>query len=258
VIYYNQSAASINTHVARKAADKGTGRDIMASVDAPMPLSNAQETLAERAYRLLEDEIVRLRLTPGTAITEQQLAARLSIGRTPVREAIQRLVGDGLLVVFRRKGILIADINPLDVFLALDVRAGLERLMVSAASERASPQQQGQMQACIDAMVGSARAGEVDFYMQLDKQFDRLIAQAAANPFAERAAAPLQTMSRRAWFFFRRSDDLGAAAARHAAIMAAIAAGDKEAAGRASDQLIAHIRAGLRQSLSMAKNAAAL
>jgi DNA-binding FadR family transcriptional regulator len=40
--------------------------------------------------------------------------------------------------------------------------------------------------------------------------------------------------------------------------MAAIAAGDKEAAGRASDQLIAHIRAGLRQSLSMAKNAAAL
>jgi DNA-binding GntR family transcriptional regulator len=215
------------------------------------PTQTVAETLAERAYRLLEDEIVRLRLAPGIPITEQELAARLSIGRTPVREAIQRLVGDRLLVVFPRKGIVIAEMNPFDVLLALDVRASLERLMVGAATERASPPQRRQMQACIAAMTQSAKAGEVDLYMQQDKEFDRLIAQAAGNPFAERAVAPLQSMSRRAWFYFRRNDDLGGAVGRHAAIIKAIVAGDLQAAMTASDALIAHIRAGLMQSLQL-------
>jgi DNA-binding GntR family transcriptional regulator len=220
------------------------------------PPQTVAETLAERAYRLLEDEIVRLRLAPGTPITEQELAARLSIGRTPVREAIQRLVADRLLVVFPRKGILIAEMNPFDVLLALDVRASLERLMAGAATARASPQQRGQMQACIAAMTQSAKAGEVDVYMQQDKEFDRLIAQAAGNPFAERAVVPLQSMSRRAWFYFRRSNDLGDAAGRHEAIMSAIVARDAEAAMTASDVLIAHIRSGLTQSLQLNQEAA--
>jgi DNA-binding GntR family transcriptional regulator len=225
---------------------------MMNNMDRPLP--PLLETLAERAYRLLEDEIVRLRLTPGTSITEQELAARLSIGRTPVREAIQRLVGDRLLVVFPRKGIVIAEMNPFDVLLALDVRACLERLMVGAASERASPQQRAQMQACIAAMTVSAKQGEVDIYMRQDKEFDRLIAQAAANPFAERAVAPLQSMSRRAWFYFRRSDDLAAAATRHEAIMNAMVAGNVAAAMAACDGLIAHIRSGLTQSLQLSKD----
>jgi len=221
----------------------------MNSIDRPPQIQ--AETLAERAYRLLEDEIVRLRLAPGTSITEQELAARLSIGRTPVREAIQRLVGDRLLVVFPRKGVLIAEMNPFDVLLALDVRASLERLMVGAATERASPQQRDAMQRCIAAMTLSAKAGEVDVYMRQDKEFDRLIAQAAANPFAERAVAPLQSMSRRAWFYFRRSNDLRSAAGRHETIMSAIVAGNAAAAMAASDVLIAHIRSGLTQSLHL-------
>ena len=47
-----------------------------------------EETLAERAYRLIEDQIIRLVLPPGIRLTEQELAARLDIGRTPVREAL--------------------------------------------------------------------------------------------------------------------------------------------------------------------------
>jgi DNA-binding GntR family transcriptional regulator len=208
-----------------------------------------QETLAERAYRLLEDEIVRLRLAPGACVTEQEIAARLSLGRTPVREAIQRLVGDGLLIVFPRKGIVIAAINPLEVFLALDVRVSLERLMVGAASARATPRQRRQMQVCMDALVRAAKEGAVAAYMRRDKEFDGLVAQAAANPFAERAVAPLQSMSRRAWFYLCRGDDLAPAAAKHEAVMQAIAEGDGAAAGVASDALIAHVRAALKQSL---------
>ena len=54
-------------------------------------------TLTDRAYRELEEMIVTLRLSPGTVLSEQTLAMRLKIGRTPIREALQRLARDGLV-----------------------------------------------------------------------------------------------------------------------------------------------------------------
>ena len=213
-------------------------------------MSSASETLAERAYRLLEDDIVQLRLAPGAMITEQELANRLAIGRTPVREAIQRLVADRLVLVFPRKGIVVADLNPFDVLLALDARAALERVTVMAASERMDGPQRAELEAVVDSLTRSAAAGDVEQYMHDDKEFDRLLSACAGNPFAARALAPLQSMSRRAWFFFRRSADLGAAAERHAAIMQALTQGDKAAAAAAADALIRHIRDGLKSALA--------
>jgi DNA-binding GntR family transcriptional regulator len=209
------------------------------------------ETLAERAYRLLEDEIVRLRLPPGAMLTEQELAERLAIGRTPVREAVQRLVADRLLMVFPRKGIVVAALNPLDVLLALDVRAVLERLMVVAATGRAGPAERAALATVVDGLTRAASAGAVDSYLRADKEFDRLVSLVAGNPFAARALAPLQTMSRRAWFYFRRNADLGPAAERHAAVMRAIVAGDRAAAAVAADALIDHVRTGLKSTLSI-------
>src|SRR5260370_5085336 len=56
-------------------------------------------TLTDRAYRELEEMIVTLQLSPGTVLSEQALAVRLKIGRTPIREALQRLARDGLVVI---------------------------------------------------------------------------------------------------------------------------------------------------------------
>jgi DNA-binding FadR family transcriptional regulator len=61
------------------------------------PVSEAKDgTLTDRAYRELEEMIVTLQLSPGTVLSEQALAVRLKIGRTPIREALQRLARDGL------------------------------------------------------------------------------------------------------------------------------------------------------------------
>ena len=61
-------------------------------------------TLTDRAYRELEEMIVTLQLSPGTILSEQALAQRLKIGRTPIREALQRLARDGLVVIMPRRG----------------------------------------------------------------------------------------------------------------------------------------------------------
>ncbi len=68
-------------------------------------------TLTDRAYRELEEMIVTLQLVPGTVLSEQALSLRLKIGRTPIREALQRLARDSLVVIMPRRGIMVSEIN---------------------------------------------------------------------------------------------------------------------------------------------------
>src|SRR6516225_3695634 len=96
------------------------------------------ESLTEQAYRLIEEEIVTLRLKPGDILSEQMLSAGLQIGRTPIREALQRLAREGLVTILPRKGILVSDINPRHQLLLLEVRRELERLLCRAGAERAT------------------------------------------------------------------------------------------------------------------------
>ncbi|WP_460451821.1 GntR family transcriptional regulator [Alsobacter sp. SYSU BS001988] len=227
------------------------GREARAAAPAGPGLTGAEaETLADRAYRIIEDQIVRLALAPGARLTEQDLAARIGLGRTPVREAVQRLVADGLLTVFPRKGMAVAAINPLDVLLALDARAALERVIAAAAARRATPEQREALVEAAGAMMAAAERGDPADYMRHDQRFDHLVGEASGNPFAVRALAPLQSMARRGWFYFRRERDLAASSRQHAAVAAAIGAGDAAAAARASDMLIAHVRDGLKQALA--------
>src|SRR5438045_7962947 len=97
----------------------------------------AAETLTEQAYRLIEEQIVTLRLKPGDVISEQLLSATFKIGRTPIREALQRLAREGLIRILPRKGILVSDINPRNQLLLIEVRRGTEAQTSRTARQRA-------------------------------------------------------------------------------------------------------------------------
>lgn len=214
-------------------------------------LSKAQtETLAERAYRVLEEQIATLRLEPGAWVTEQQLAAIAGLGRTPVREALQRLTADQLVIVYPRRGLMISDINPIDVFQALDTRVALERLQAQGAALRAKSTERKQcfdyareMRAFGDRGV---EAASVDRYMAMDHACDALLAEASGNPFTVKALEPLQTISRRAWYRFCRDADLAPAAILHADLLDAVADARADAAERAAADLVEHVREAIR------------
>ncbi|TIW86763.1 MAG: GntR family transcriptional regulator, partial [Mesorhizobium sp.] len=91
-----------------------------------MEASIASEPAATRAYHVLEHMIVTLELAPASFVTEGALIERLGLGRTPVREAIQRLAWEGLLDVRPRAGIAIAPLHPGDWLRVLDARRGVE------------------------------------------------------------------------------------------------------------------------------------
>ena len=77
------------------------------------------ESLTEQAYRVIEEQIVTLRLKPGDVLSEQFLCVSTKFGRTPIREALHRLSREGLITILPRKGVLVSDINPRNQLLLL-------------------------------------------------------------------------------------------------------------------------------------------
>ncbi len=206
-------------------------------------------SLADLAYRRLEEAIVTLSLRPGAILTEAQMIDLVGVGRTPVREALIRLAQQGMVEILPRKGVAVTDINAIDVMAALDAREVLERLIAAEAARRAGPAERIAILEKARAMRQVAQDGDVNAYMRLDKEFDAAVAAAARSPYATRAAEPLQALIRRAWYFFERQDDLMPAAAQHVAFAQALASGQPEAAMAASDTLMQHLRAGLMATL---------
>src|SRR5207302_1353582 len=194
------------------------------------------ETLTEQAYRAIEEQIVTLRLKPGDILSEQMLSATCRIGRTPIREALQRLAREGLVTILPRKGILVSDINPRHQLLVLEVRRELERLLCRAGAERATQEQRTRMLAIARGMDKSARSKDDISFMRLDREFNQLMMDAAHNDYAARSMKLLQGLSRRFWYMhYREAADLPLCARLHAEEARAIAEGDGDAAARRSD-----------------------
>src|SRR4051794_43530 len=200
------------------------------------------ETLTERAYRLIEEQIVTLRLRPGDVLSEQMLSASFDIGRTPIREALQRLAREGLITILPRKGILVSDINPRSQLLVLEVRREIERLLSRAGAERATSDQRKRMQEIAEGMERAAKSNDDIAFMRLDRELNALMIDAAHNDYAARSMKLLQGLSRRFWYMhYREAADLPLCARLHAQQARAIAEGDAEAAARASDRLMDYV-----------------
>ena len=210
------------------------------------------ESLTEQAYRAIEEQIVTLRLKPGDVLSEQMLSATFGFGRTPVREALQRLAHEGLVIILPRKGVLVSDLNPRHQLLVLEVRRELERLLSRAGADRATDDQREQMQEIARGMDRAAKSNDDIAFMRLDREFNRLMIEAAHNSYAARSMKLLQGLSRRFWYMhYRQAADLPLCARLHANHARAIARGDAEAAARASDKLIDYVENFTRATVSV-------
>jgi DNA-binding GntR family transcriptional regulator len=210
------------------------------------------ETLTDRAYRLVEELIVTLALPPETILSEQSLAARLGIGRTPIREALQRLARDGLVVILPRRGILVSQINLKTQMRLLEVRRELERLMAKGAAERATAEESASFAAIAREMRRASDKSDDMTFMRLDRQFNELVSEAARNEFASRAMGLMHGLSRRFWYqHYRESGDLPLSARLHAEVAEAIGKRDPEAAAKASDRLLDYIESFTRKTIEV-------
>lgn len=202
----------------------------------------ARESLTDKAYDRLEEMIVTLRLEPGAVLSELELGERLQIGRTPVREALQRLAREGLVQILPRKGVLVTEINPGKQLLVLEVRRELERVMARAAAARCTELERKSFRRIATGMKQAALKNDDLKFMRHDHELNTLIAQASHNEYAARAIQALQGLSRRFWYVhYKRAGDMPQIARLHAELAERIAEGDGHGAARASDELLDYV-----------------
>jgi DNA-binding GntR family transcriptional regulator len=208
------------------------------------------ETLTEKAYRALEEEIVTLRIPPGSVVSEAMLSRRLGVGRTPIREALQRLAREWLVVIMPRRGIVVSEIDPVRQLRLLEARREIERFLARSAAKRASPLQRLRFAAIADGMDDAARNADDIAFMRLDREFNLLVLDAAGNEFAASAMSLMNGLSRRFWYMhYKQAADLPLAARLHAAIARAIAGADQTIAAQSSDMLVDYIQAFARATI---------
>ncbi len=196
-----------------------------------------KQSLAEKAYVLIEEMIVTLKLAPGSHFSEGELSHQLGIGRTPIREALQRLATDRLIATVPRRGMFVTEINITEHLALLETRRILDRLIASRASKRAGDGQRARLRDCASEIVSAAAEQNLDSFMRLDRQCDEILEHASRNPFAVRAGAPLHAHCRRFWYRYQENGDLPKSARLHADVMLAVAAGNESEAAAASDRL---------------------
>ena len=194
-------------------------------------------SLAGQAYRLLEEALVTLKLAPGELIAEKDLVDRAGIGRTPVREAIQKLSAEGLLQVLPRKGMMVTPLRRSDLTRIIEARRVLERLMVIKAAERATPDQRQALRLLAQHLL--AADGDLESFFRLDQRLDEILESACDNRFLVNALAATHSQCRRLWYLHRKRLDLPWSAKLHGGLARAVAEGDGSGAIRALDQIIA-------------------
>lgn len=198
----------------------------------------SEPTLAEQAYQQLRDRIVRLEFAPGDVLREDELRATLGIGRTPIREAIQRLAREHFVVVVPRQGMFVAGIDVSELSMLFETRTVLEPYAARLAASRGQEAHWNAMTLALDGTL-AALSDPADL-LDIDRRCHELIWEAAGNRFLLDTLDTLYAQSDRLWHLYL-SDvaDMSDAVADHGIILEALRAGDGD---RVAELVEAHVR----------------
>ncbi|MFG1270385.1 GntR family transcriptional regulator [Xanthobacter versatilis] len=207
-------------------------------------------SLRDTAYEVLKQRIIMCVFRPGEALSEAQVASSLGLGRTPVRQAFDRLMRDGLVEVLPRKGIIVRPISADEVRHMVEVRLLNEGFCARLAAERADS-------ATLAALADNVRRGgaaaaerDVATAMALDRAFHATISAAAGNPVLGDILKNLHERAQRVWFVSLRDAGHHARVVdEHAAIADALAARDGDGAEEATRAHILSFAANITRQL---------
>jgi len=198
-------------------------------------------SLADRAYHILEEMIVTLKLVPGSLISEVELSKKIEIGRTPLREALQRLAQERLVSVLPRRGMIVTEVNISDQLEIVKLRRVVDRLIVGNIAKRITPYQSKRLIELADAIIEATLNNDALEFIHIDGEFDHILQKESRNFFAAQVSETTHAHCRRFWYMNRAASDLVKSAKLHANMMRAVASGDQAKAEAASDLLSDYI-----------------
>ena len=186
--------------------------------------------LSDRAYDLIKHMIITLELPPLATIDEQALMENLQLGRTPIREALQRLASEGLVFSAPHRGMFVADISITDLQKIFEARLVLEGFCARLAAQRITPEQLAELEALVQGLQ-RVKDGDSRALMDIDEGFHNLLYQAADNEFLADPLRRLHALSFRLWHLvLDRLGDVRKAMEQHVEIVSALKTRDADMA----------------------------
>jgi len=201
----------------------------MASATPVMALvesAGSVRSQSEEAYLRIRERIVSLDMPPGSVVNESLLRQELKIGRTPIREALQRLARENLVRSVPHRGTFVTDVNITDLARITEVRVVLEAHAARLAAERLSDSDRDAFTRLLERLDEGPNLDQRQL-MRLDQQIHREIYRAARNPYLESTLERYFNLSLRLWYLvLDRQVGLREAVKEHADLLRAILAGD--------------------------------
>jgi GntR family transcriptional regulator, rspAB operon transcriptional repressor len=182
-----------------------------------------RQSLRDAAYEAIKHQIITCKFKPGECINEASVAALLGFGRTPVHQALDRLMLEAMVDVIPRKGVIVKPVILSDVLQMVDVRLVNEAYCAQLAAERADD---GDIKA-LEAVVGRARkailARNIQLMMMLDRDFHLALGHATKNIELAELIRKLNERSLRFWYIsFTTPDHHNSFQEQHEAILTAV------------------------------------
>jgi DNA-binding GntR family transcriptional regulator len=223
---------------------------IMYPMNIPNNSDSDEEPQSRIAYRLIEAMIVTHELPPGSRLSEVSLSYKLGIGRTPVREALQRLSFEGTVKIVARSGAFVSEIDLVDQLAMIEVRKGIESVLAGRAARFALEPERLRFRelAVIFEEAAAAPCGRA--FVEADREFNSLIVATARNKYAAQAITPIEAQTRRFWYLhFKQFGDLQRVCALHAFVARQIANNDEAGAREGSDRIVDYAEEYTRKTL---------
>jgi DNA-binding GntR family transcriptional regulator len=192
----------------------------------------------------LEEDLESGRLQPGESLDERGLAERFGVSRTPVRQALQQFVEQGLVQVVPRRGAVVVSVSVPELMMLLDFLAELESICARFACRRITRNQRAELIAAHEEGAAATEADDVHAYARANKRFHGVLYRACANTFVVEQVVRIRRRTNA--YAIRRFEQVGRlreSHAEHDAVVRAMLAGDPEACGRA---MAVHILEGAR------------
>lgn len=198
--------------------------------------------VADRIYAQLREEVFAHELRPGTRLSVPRLAERFGVSRSPVREATQRLVQDGLATEAPRRGCVVTTVTAEEMLPLYEVREVLEGLAARLAADRASREDLTRLHAEFRSHQQAVERGDVRAHIGHDLAFHALLREVAGNADLRTALDRVQGKVAIAMLSADHASWPAKAIGEHRAILDAVIAADGSAAEAAARAHIARIR----------------
>ena len=200
------------------------GTDFQLNMDDYLPLRDV-------VFNTLRQAILRGELKPGERLMEIQLANKLGVSRTPIREAIRKLELEGLVLMIPRRGAEVAEITEKSLRDVLEVRGALEELAVKLACKKITDEQIAELRAAEKEFEQALSSGDVTVYAEADVKFHDVIYRATDNQRLIQLLFNLrEQMYRYRVEYLKREEAHGTLLNEHKKIIETIAIRDMDAA----------------------------